>query len=616
MDVSVCGDQKQEQTEVSCLGRFADADAYRYVFNVVGMPGLSTIPKSMVRMTTDCAIALDFDITGTSVALVVPRGATPAACRVRFVSANRATPFAFTIVLSHIGEQVGSVRPSGPPSLAPPGPIPSSPSTAVPPITAPVDPISVVPIPVIKEQIPSVVAGALHLADVFRGPASHNNAGSPDSGIAAGPQHLVITTNDEIQLRTKVGDILAQRPLLDFFTAALAPGEGYVGDPSVAFDPGSARFFVVASSNPHQRQHCALGSCLSHLVLAISRGAAPSTLDGRDWMFSSSDLTLDQDRPTQTQSDWNKIAVSDRAVMISAQPESLAEGTSAGATITPSLKIRVFDRDTLFRGATAPPWQDFIVPNALPGFDVAFVFQASTNVDTSGRAYFASLDARDCGLTVWAVEGTVPSAQLTSRRVPWDAPCATPLGIVQPAPGIPIHDSGLKFYANLINRGGSLWGVYTMRLRQGAFASQPSYLRWFQLDISTWPAPPRLIQQGLVGDGSFSLAFPALTVSARGDIAMVFNRVSGTEYASAYYAGRLAADPPGALRPMAPLKVGTSIVNCIAAAVSGRNAFADYSGAAIDPLDDTAWFIAQAATPGGSCEWVTFIGHVDYRINP
>ena len=561
---------------MSCVGRATENDTFRYVFKV-GVAGLATLPKGMLRMTTDCAGPPDFDVTPTGVALIVPKAAapvSPATCRVRFVSANRAIAFAFTVVLG------------GPPRSA------------------------------ARDPLPEVVPGALRLADAFRGQVSLGGTGSPDSGIAVGPTLVVLATNDAIELRAKSGETLDELPLVVFFTAARGPGEDYVGDPSVIFDPGSKRFFIVASANPRGRQRCVVGTCRSHLVLAISRSADPSGLDDQDWMFSSSDLALDQDTPTLSQSDWNKIAVSEAAVTVSVQPESLAEGTASGATSSANLKIRIFDRNALFGGATTPPWQDFLVPNPRGGFDVAFVFQAATNIDVWDRAFFASVDSRDCGVTVWAVDGTVPSAKVTSLRVPSAFTCATPLGMVQPAPGLPIYDSGLKFSSNLIRRGNSLWGVYTMRLRQGPFATQPSYLRWFQLDISAWPEVPRLVQEGVVGDGSSALAFPALTVSARGDMAMVFNRVSGTEYASAYYAGRLATDPTGTLRPMAPLKAGTAIVDCIVANVSGRNAFADYSGAAIDPADDSAWFVAQAATPGERCEWRTFVGHVQYSVNP
>jgi len=570
VDPRICRGTTQEQLEVTCIGRATNGDTYRYVFKI-GIVGLSTLPKSMVRMTTDCSAVLDFDITATGVALLVPTSAAPATCRVRFVSTNRSVSFAFTVDLNHAAQ------------------------------------------PSAREELPGAVPGALHLANAFRGQASNGFAGSPDSGVAVGPGLLVLTTNDAIQLRTKGGDGLAELPLAVFFTAARGPGEDYVGDPSVAFDPLSARFFVAASAQPLGRQQCAIGTCRSHLVLAISRSAAPSTLGSRDWLFSSSDLTLDQDTPTQTQSDWSKIAVSERSVAVSVQPESLAEGTASGVGSNPSARIRVFDKQRLLAGATAPQWQDFVVQN--PSTNGGFRFQAATNIDAGERAYFASLDARDCALTVWAIEGTVPDAQLKGVRVPWIVSCAGTLGMVQPAPGVPIFESGLGFEANLIRRGSSLWGVYTMRLGPGAFASQPSYLRWFQLDISAWPEPPRLVQQGLVGDGTASLSFPAITATAQGDMAMVFNRVSEIEFASAYYAGRLSTDLPGTLRPMAPLQIGTAVVNCVVANVSGRNGFADYSGAAIDPADDTAWFVAQAAAPGDRCDWVTFVGHVEYRLN-
>ena len=73
--------------------------------------------------------------------------------------------------------------------------------------------------------------------------------------------------------------------------------------------------------------------------------------------------------------------------------------------------------------------------------------------------------------------------------------------------------------------------------RTGAFS--------VEIDLKT----TKVVQQGTVGDPAADIIFASLNVDADGSLGIAMNRTSESEYPSIYVTGRLAADPPNALRP-------------------------------------------------------------------
>jgi hypothetical protein len=69
---------------------------------------------------------------------------------------------------------------------------------------------------------------------------------SLDYEVAAGPQHLILATNEGLALKQKNGTVTASvRSMAAFFDSVRQPQE-LVGDPRVVYDVATERFFVAA----------------------------------------------------------------------------------------------------------------------------------------------------------------------------------------------------------------------------------------------------------------------------------------------------------------------------------------------------------------------------------
>ena len=102
--------------------------------------------------------------------------------------------------------------------------------------------------------------------------------------------------------------------------------------------------------------------------------------------------------------------------------------------------------------------------------------------------------------------------------------------------------------------------------------------------------------------------FPALTDDARGNVAIVFGQSTRQEFASAYFMGRLASDPPNVLRPAQLLKAGAAALTWGAA--GGKVFYGDYFGATLDPSDGAAWLLGEYVIDAD--RWGSWIGNVDW----
>ncbi len=123
-----------------------------------------------------------------------------------------------------------------------------------------------------------------------------------------------------------------------------------------------------------------------------------------------------------------------------------------------------------------------------------------------------------------------------------------------------------------------------------------------EIDVSHWPDSVRTVQSSIIGEDRVWQFTPAIMVDSSNNVGIVYARSSATEFASAYYSGRLATDPPNTFRPPRPLKAGTGLVSHV---LGSRNRFTDYFGSALDPTDDSIWFLGMyAKTPGTSGSWV------------
>jgi hypothetical protein len=110
-------------------------------------------------------------------------------------------------------------------------------------------------------------------------------------------------------------------------------------------------------------------------------------------------------------------------------------------------------------------------------------------------------------------------------------------------------------------------------------------VRWYE--IRNPDRTPRVFQQGTFTDGNRSVWMASIGMDGAGDIGLGFSESSGGMHPAIAYTGRVAGDPLDTMDSPALILSGNG-------SQIGASRWGDYSGLAIDPLDDcTFWYVNQ-----------------------
>lgn len=433
--------------------------------------------------------------------------------------------------------------------------------------------------PVLEPRGGSAIFGgslseALTLLASFDGVASPPGAWHMDDNIAVGPSSVLLIANYALTLRNKSGTLIASTSNTDFFRTVRTPDE-WVGDPRLLFDPGSQRFFYVADGSVKSNQPCTPGACIAHHLLAVSKTSTPASLGSGDWYFYALDRTIYRTpagvMQTANWGDGDIIAVSAETVVIKWHAYAFGPQNPDGSHGR-GAKLRILDKARLIRGEPVTSWTDLELSD--PDSGAPYRGPVAPAVGSAGDGPIFLLGNRGCDFIVWAIESLVSAPKLTHRSVPF-SPCVSwaSAGAVQPEGAPPILV--VNGHNNVVLSGGSLW--YAHSLTRDLGAGPVEALRWVQIDVTDWPNSASIVQDGVFGEANAWSFAPAIQADSSGNVAIVFARSSASEYPSLYFTGRLATDPPHALRPAVLLKAGTAIWVSIdtTSANVGRNRYID-----------------------------------------
>jgi hypothetical protein len=412
---------------------------------------------------------------------------------------------------------------------------------------------------------------------------------SLDFEVAAGPQHLVLATNEGLALKDKNGIVVASVPGMSAFFDSVRQPQEYVGDPRVIYDVLTERFFVAAIGTNASR--CGIGTCVAHFFVAVSKRAAPAGLGVSDWHFYALDSTLDGTTPTTRWADFVQLGINDTVVVLTARMHPFRGGGSSGN------KIRILDKARLVRGEPVS-WTDF-VDVAAPESGVTG-FAPGVHLDRTDRFFLlrGCFNTHPSAVTVLEIRDALSSPTLSFRSVPMSG-CFEPPDIPATQPrGKPLWVGGL---ATVVYRNNSLWNAETTVADIGDTAVNG--VLWYQIDVGAWPAAPTVVQASVLAEAGVHYFSPALIVDEADNLAMILGRSSTVEGLSLYYTGRLTSDPAGSLRTPALLKSGTDGLSV------EEDRVGDYHGAALDAADGSAWLIGQiASAPTETASWVGRVG--------
>ncbi len=417
---------------------------------------------------------------------------------------------------------------------------------------------------------------------------------SPDVGIAAGPTSLVIVANPYRAIVDKEGHLIA------------SSGQYFIkgGDPKVLYDPESRRFFIAGISGEADR--CTVGTCKAYLYLYVSKNSSPSTLGPNDWYEYVLDATLEGTTPTTNKADFTALGVNRDAVVISAIMVDINLDR-----VTPFTKVRMLNKSKLIRGEPVG-WTDFIGMKDPVDGGLDHGFRPALHFDSSNTFFLVAISiSNPCQLVVWGIDNTLSEPTLSARATQTSGRCAPPPAAFQPGDTslrINVGSNGLM--SDLIYRNGSLW--MPRGIAQNWGSGDVAAIRWFQIDVSSWPNPVNVVQDSTFGSDGVSYFFPALTVDDQNNLVMVYGRGSSLEFASIYFTGRLYSDPLNTLRSGELIKAGrASFVELLPG--NSTTTYGDYFGAAIDPIDKSFWLHAQYVRVPEA--WGTWVGKIAVNIS-
>ena len=403
----------------------------------------------------------------------------------------------------------------------------------------------------------------------------------PDSIIAAGPSRVMVAVNSSIAIFSKTGARRFQTSFSSWF-ASLNIGTTNLFDPRLLYDQYSGHFIFMCDARRSDHR--------SWYLFSVSKTSDPEG----EWAFWALDMTLNGRKRVDLWADFPRIGVDKNAIYLTANMTNFTTFQYRYA------KLRILKKSEVYAFANIHPrdfWNLKDATGAL-AFDIApahsfgnaeVEYMASTNL-VSGNT-----------LTLWSITGggtNDPSLKKTGVTVSSYsiAPSAEQKG------GGNRTNTGTPNPSSAVFRSGFLYTAINTALDWGS--GTVSAIRFYKVSRKG------VLQQEITyGADGFFYFFPAVSVDARGNIVLVFNRSSASEFIGMFYAGRKRLDPPDNFSDSLPLQTGIdNFENPYTG--SNLNRWGDYNGAARDP-GGSLWIYSQFVKD--PVNYGTEIGRLTYK---
>lgn len=401
----------------------------------------------------------------------------------------------------------------------------------------------------------------------------------PDPIMAVGPNHVVAMINVSFRIFDKNGTLLKNIAASSFFNAL--PGSLSPNDPQVIYDHYANRWVMMWMTSPTATDH-------RHLF-AVSDDDNPL---GTWYQWSTSGISVG-DSLTPNWGDYPALGYDSLGIYVSSRQFSLAGGSFAYN------RLRVFPKAQMYTNNAAPitfnDFWDFRDPETESLFDG---IRPMNGYSRSSKSFFVNIPATNPVnyVTLWTMTDPAVSPSMTAENITVGQ-YRTPTQPLQLGGGSPLLESGgRQIRANVIYRDSTLWFVHSV----AAGASfEYSAVRYVKLNPYT-----RAVQEDVAfGATGYWYFFPSIVVNKNQDVMVTYSRSSANEFPGAFLSGRKKTDPAG-LSGSVPMKVGAG--NYVVTFSGTRNRWGDYSGAAVDPSDQTTmWAHTEYASARNA--WSTWI---------
>ncbi len=423
----------------------------------------------------------------------------------------------------------------------------------------------------------------------------------PDPHGAVGTEHVVAVVNVAVQFLSKTGSVTFEDDLADFF-AALAPLTDTF-DPKVIYDQFVDRYLIVTL----EQTDTAFGDAadISRILLGVSDDGDPNGT----WFVTSIPIVITP--PTTSVPSWADypgFAVDEEAIYITA---NLFGFFSFGAPFG-GVRLWIVDKGEgsggFYDGSTA--LATLHDPYAGGGLALttqpAHVFcdSRSTCPTTTGTylvSYSGITDAGSEFVQTVRVDNPITAPSFSTQLVS--------IGDIEDFAPAVLPDAPQSGSSELIEvnnrraldaawRNNRLYMTATVETGVDPLVS-PATAYWWILDTTTLGAIILFDEGAIDGEditvdaNPVSTFFPSVAVNAADEVTFGFSASSSTIFPGSYYTTRKRDDAAGTNSGSAVLRTGLAAYHRDFGLPNNR--WGDYSGAALDPVDQCFWVYNQHA---------------------
>jgi hypothetical protein len=390
----------------------------------------------------------------------------------------------------------------------------------------------------------------------------------PDTQVAAGPNHIIEVTNIVGRIFDKSGTNLQTFNLNGFFNVSL---DTFSSDPRIQYDTLAGRwyisFLILDTSDIGTAQN-------GFFELAVSKDSNP--LDG----FNTYAIETPGDFPDQPSLGFNDDKIVTGGNSFSCNPDC-NDGPQEGS------EFLVWNKSELLAGAATIDTDFNPPPEDTSGFPI---IPAKSRSSTSTLFMVSAFGDE---LNIWTVTG-VPPGSVSTNTIATVTAFTMPPSAPQKNNSAHNIDTGDERILDAVFRDGLLWASSDDACKPSGDTTQRSCMQFFE--VLTGGASPVVNQDFSFGTKSFYDYYPSVDLDSSDDLITSFTQSSSNEFPSGFVDGRLAGDPVNTLGTPVLFQAGARAYN--SNDTSGLPfRWGDYSGAGVDPSDQTAiWVAAEYAT--------------------
>jgi uncharacterized repeat protein (TIGR01451 family) len=418
----------------------------------------------------------------------------------------------------------------------------------------------------------------------------------PSAHGAVGSNYVMTAANPDFRVHDRTGGLVRAMTHLQFWTndATIAFGpSGYPYAPRVLYDGDAGRWIVAAAAD-------ALTTNAAYL-LAVSDGQAPTGTWARYRIPVDDGEILTADALNMG---LNRNWIALHANIIAGTNFTPGKSFTTSNSTLVRTDLLLFDKQALYTNSTLNTTRFMLSSN---DWHLAPAVTHDPDEDTLYLAHIPRLGSAMPLLST--VTGPVGSETLTLGVATaqvfnvWQyyQPAFQEFGPQRGSSNrIDLMDGRIR---TLVVRDGTLWFCHSIFLPLGG--ATHSAVQWWQVEPDG-----AVLQRGRVEDpgGEICYAYPSLAVNARGDALIGFSAFSTSFYASAGYAYRDAADPPGTTRGPRLYKDGEAPY---VSQTTFRNVWGEYSATVADPVETNRLWTLQSYANDPADRWGTWWAAVD-----